>query len=433
MAIEIYKNNPYGESQNRVLLYSTAGTITYNIVPGILKKEINKPESFEFDIYPNVEVVDGIEKPVLESFLVGYHYISIEDTNKIGSTYENDGIMFYGRIIGIDYDMFGKRHITCEGLMANLLDFPMYMPSSESATNENEEIEKRLGIHNLYTADTEYLFQYAMTAYNEGTGRRDIIQGYVDSSNVYEKEYSEEDDRWFRFLYPWNNSVGDFIVSQLIGVYGGVLVMRYNKLYNGIQGTLDWNETPIIKNASSNGKQQPIVYGDNVLDASLEDITSDMVVGIFPVGIDKYNTKHWIQYRTNGHYAPWVNYGSNWSYCGINNVKAVDFDNARTTNQLRKQCDNYVKLYCSNRKFKVNVTCIDKHFINYDNSEDSSEYGPIDVGYLYLIDVPFMGQPVVEELLCLSCEIDIGDLKNSSYTFGDYIPPELLKSRYITG
>lgn len=444
IAIKIYIYAPYdnyaSHPQDRsdpILLYSSDEKTEYNVIPGTLRKEINKPESFEFDIYPTIyNEVGRVEYADVLPLEVGSDYISIEDTNY--SNDDNNGILFYGRIIGIDYSIQGKRHVICEGLLANLTDFPMYMPSSENPNGKSvDEFDRADGMHNVHTRDTGYIFEYAMRAYNEGTERTDIHEGTVSSNNVYTKETADDDgDNWFSFTYPWSQSVGDFIMSQLINVYGGMLKMRYIKqtAYKRILGELDWTDEPVNDKVKKKNRPQTIKYGDNALDATYEDISSDMVSGIFGTGINKYKGKHWNYDRYNGHYRPYVIYGTNWNNTlgGANIVKAVEFENARTESQLKSQVRRYVKLYCSNRKFKVTVKCIDKHFININNSNDTN-YDMIDIGYSYKVEIPFLGAAINEDLTCLSCEIDIGDMKNSSYTFGDYIPPELMKSRYITG
>lgn len=434
MAIQIYLHYTYNDEQPK-LIYDSEQNNKYNVVPGVLKKQINKAEYFEFDVYLRNEYDPDFSNVTDDlSLYIGYSYISIEDTEY--SNDDNNGILFYGRISGIVYEMSGVRHVSCDGLLSNLSDFPMYMPSSETPGNGSlspEEFDKANGVHNVHTRDTKYIFQYAITAYNEGTERNDIVLGTVSSNNVYTKEKSEDDDdNWFSFKYPWNQSVMDFIQSNLVNVYGGLIEMKYSKKYNGrIQGTINWVDEPIGNKQKYKSRKQKIVYSENLVDATYEDITSECISGILYTGQNKSGGVTFQTNRYNGHYRPTVAFGDNFSG-GYDIVKHVHFDQARTFSQLEKQAKRYAKFHCSNRKFKINGTCLDRHFIDVFN-DGNKNFDLIDIGYTYTVTVYFPNMPIDEELVCLSCEIDIGNMKNSSYTFGDYIPPDLLKSKYITG
>lgn len=437
MAIQIYLHHIDNSSayEQPKLIYDSEQNNKYNIVPGTLKKQLNKPDYFEFDAYLQNEYdPDCTDEAFGLDLYVGFSYISIEDTEY--SNDDNNGILFYGRISGIVYEMSGVRHVSCDGLLSNLSDFPMYMPSSENPGNGRlsvEEFDKADGIHNVHTRDTKYIFQYAITAYNEGTERKDVVLGNVSRNNIYTKEPSEDDDdNWFSFKYPWDQSVLDFITSNLINVYGGLLEITYNKKSNGrIQGIINWNDEPIGNKQRYKNRKQDIVYSENLIDVTYEDITAECISGITALGKNKWGGSMFQSNRYNGHNRPAVYYGNNFSG-GYDPIKNVRFDQARTFAQLEKQANRYANLHCSNRKFRISGKCLDRHFIDIFN-DGNKNFDLIDIGYTYTVEVAFPYMEINEELVCLSCEIDIGDMKNSSYIFGDYIPPDLIKSRYITG
>ena len=425
-----------------MLLYSTASPTSYNFIPGVLKKEINKSESFEFDIYPSQS--RGSLDPDLIELKTGYHYISIEDTNTSGPLGQiAPKIMFYGRISHVEYDLQGKRHVTCEGLLSNLLDFPMFNPYHSGYNDRDIPIEIRSGIHRVVNRTYLGLFYNAINAYRCGTRRDDIIlwdpnddTEMPEITKQYESSESEEDPDagYYKYLYPWEKSVGEFIESELIGVFGGIIKLEYDDAYvNGIKGHISWIQGPAEGVIRTQSQSQDIIYGDNLLDATLEDTNTEYPSGIFPVGTDNTNTKIWfeetINYDGSNRIIPWAYYGNNYVADSINTCKVVNFDDAKTFDQLDDIKDLYVNLYCSSKKYRINAKVLDKH---YSGLEDET-YAPIDVGYTYHVVVPFIGRPIEDDLVCLNLELDLKNLENSSYTFGEYIPPDLMKSRYITG
>ena len=429
MAIEIYLKQ-ITSSEAPKLIYSSISPGEYNIVPGVLKNEVNKAGSFEFDCY----IEDGGDGRVL--YFAEYEdQISVEDTGASGSK----RYMFVGRVNAITVNLQGQWHVTCEGLLANLLDFPLYMPSSSASGGDVKE-----GIWHLWTKSTDYLFRYAINAYRDATKRDDIKLGTIHSANIMDNDEEDEDGNleWFSYEYPWSQSVGDFISSELLNTYGGILRMDYARVSNMMYGTLNWDPDPVSSPSTYRLSSRAIRYGENVLDATLEN-QSDIVNGIFPVGyvkprkedttsngttstIQYSEGKRWWQYWYNGHYVPDVIWG-NGDPSAYNVVKAVDFGKAASSDdKLRKLANRYVKAYCLGNHYTVNAKVIDEHF------RDSS-LERIEVMGKYTIDIPFPGRPVNANLFCLSYEIDVSNpLSNSNYSFGLYVPPETLKSKYLT-
>ena len=400
MAIEIY-TNICDTTSGRILLYSTIGNNDYHIIPGIIKSEFNKSQSFEFDIY-NDETSE-----YFHYFLEGDEYITVEDTNFSSS--DTRRYMFCGRVATVEVDLSGKMHVVCEGRLSNLMDFPVYMPTSSSGGSDS-------GIWRITTADTSYLFRYALSAYIEGLGRHDIRIGDISGYNVISNE-----DGWFDFKEPWSQSVGDFIMSELVNQYGGLLTFDYwyDSTY-GVVSKLNWIADPISLQSNIVESQQ-ILYGDNVLEASIETQSADFTTGIFAVGKDKDDSnavifQQWYNDDTN-HYVPWVNYGEKYRN---DSVKTVNFDNAHTISDLNSMAEKYVAIYCQKRPSTVKAKVIDKYYLG--------EYGErITVMKKYHVEIPFVGKSVDEDLYCLSSEIDISNPANNSYVFGPYIPQEMLK------
>lgn len=423
MAIEVYRHDPIIDpSADALVLYSTNNPGNYNCIPGLIKSEVNKAGSFEFDIYIN-DNINSIYVPTARR-----DYISVEDTTKERN--DADRYLFYGRIIQVEHDMSGKCHCQCEGLLAELLDYIMYMPT-DNAGGANSEY----GIWRVRTKNTQYLFQYALDAYKEmkvaNHNYYDISRGTVDASNIMQ---NDDDEGWFDYKFPWNRSVGEFISSELINVYGGILRMSHyfaydNNGYPRILAQLHWDADPATSpEVYADQIGQDIIYGDNAIDARYETIDIDSPTGVFAVGRDKDDSEMrlWLQDGKNdyNHYYPHILWGTNVPYNHI--AKAVDFENAHSARTANQQAQRYVNIYCGGAKKKVTAKVIDKW--DYGRGTEAR----IKLLKRYYVDIPFPGNHIQEHMYCLSSEVDITNPANCTYVFGPYVPPETLKSMYIS-
>ena len=408
--INLYSIGDKGKRNLMTTLYSTREDKGYNIVPGTIKEEVNKAGSFEFDVY-NGDSNRNNYFPV-----EGSDYIAVEDATIINDDFKR--YLFYGRVINYTVDLQGKCHVTCEGLLTNLLDFPLFNPTSVDDTETD-------GMWIIRKKNTAELFRTALRAYSEISNRGDIRIGSIDSENdVYSTD--TDTDGYFVFEYPWNQSVGDFISSELLNNYGGILQMRYHYTKNdGIYGLLSWVGDPLTRPSDYKRQSQSITYGVNVLEANIDAQGTDVVNGIVASRPNE-NGKAYFRYKNKdtNHYNPYIFWGvRDWD---DSVVKAIDFDSVKTDQALEIMAERYVKIYCTGRKYNITAKVLDAYFLGQDDVE---RIYPLKK---YHVNIPFPGREIDEDMFCLSSEIDFTNPANNSYTFGPFVPPETMNAKFMT-
>lgn len=208
-----------------------------------VKNEMGKAGSFEFSMEQNC--------PWYSSFF--------QMTSLIRVKYDDETI-FYGRVLAIDTDMWGKRRVHCEGALAFLIDTMM------EATKEDDRqtislqtyVKDLIDTHNSFVADdpNKHFF------YGE-------IPGYY-SSGILDSMKPDNESRQFG-TGSWTSVLN--CLEDLTSKYGGYLRARYNdsdgKLY------LDWLKDMFDPNVLN----QPLELTENIID-----MTSTVDVnGIFTV------------------------------------------------------------------------------------------------------------------------------------------------------
>lgn len=403
------------------LIYSTVNPDDYYVVPGVIKNEVNKAGSFEFDIYDYTSFGHGITERV--------SYVSVEDLNYERSN--ESRYLFYGRIATISVNLNGQWHVTCEGLLSNLMDYPLYMPTNDAGGKDS-----KYGIWRLYTNTTDYLFRYAINAYKEISGQNNIDIGTIDAMNVMDN-FDSDEDKWFNYEYPWSQTIGDFVMSELLNSYGGIIKIRYqySSSLRQIKGYIDWLADPVSSPGLFPLQLQTIKYGKNVLDASMENQNDEPIVGVFPTWTQKEkigdsDNKEEIHYylqtynSSTGHYMPGIIYANPSYYNGI--VKHIEFETGHSESAVRKMSQRYLNAYHTPYRYSINARVLDGYYMG-------EEVWRIELMQKYRVIIPFPGRNVDAELLCLSYELDITNPSNCTYLFGTYIPQDILKTRYLTG
>ena len=225
-----------------VKLYETGNTNAEFLINGTLKFEANKAGSFEFDILPS--------HPYYSLFRRYVHYVSVTinedpemwEDQEPGELYFTDGIAFYGRILTVSMSFNRVKHVTCEGLLANLIDAPMYNDMSNDVGTLSELTEN--GFREVvyeYPSDTPGTYKRKVIAVNDeskelyrvtgdanimwmkaGDAYANVMQRHDLSFNPASISSTTIDD----IDVYGGESVGDFISSELVGIYGGFLKME---------------------------------------------------------------------------------------------------------------------------------------------------------------------------------------------------------------
>lgn len=405
MAIEVYLYEPYNTSKpDAYLLYSTSDPKAYDFAPGVVKDEVNRAGSFEFDIYPNHSAYKRIN-----AFTT---YIGVLDSGQDG----NESVIFYGRVINYTIDVYGGKHVLCEGLLANLLDCPAYMPADDSAHEDH--------ILSIESQGTYWLFMYPLTAYDKLLLRHDIMFGDVDYA------VRIMSDKPMVYKDSFTQSCGDFIMS-LLDSFGGILEMVYYIGANKITGTLNWKTDPISQPNRFPLNSQSFKFGENIISVSFDDSDANKIGGFFPYAIaqnsegEDYYLYYTYSRSDTSHLLPnIIDSDGNHRYGNVKEypIKTVQLEGANNSN-FRSREEQYAILHGKDHANDVTVTGVDEYFIGKASRR-------IHIMDRVHVVVPYTDYD--ETLYCLSYELDIANPANSQFKFGDYKPVSSQKAYYIS-
>lgn len=223
----------------------------FQIENPILSSEINSVDEFKFTIYPTHPYFENISK-----------------LSSIVTVYRDDKLIFKGRVITCEYGFHNEKSVTCEGVLAFLLDTfirPFDFPNNE----QFEDLD--------YKEDNviEYFLNWVLKCHNEQAKNFQKIKlgtVTVTDPNNYIARSSIE------YL-----SCFEVIKTRLLDTHGGYLAIR---IENG-ENILDY-----VEDFTSDGKKtgnklvctQKIEFGENLIDLAQESDASNVKTGIIPLG-----------------------------------------------------------------------------------------------------------------------------------------------------
>jgi len=357
-----------------------------------LSLEINKSGSFEFTILPSHTYYSYLRRYI--------HYISVEDLD--------DGeILFYGRIYSINMNFDGEKRVSAEGIMSNLLDCPMYNPNL-TASSINTNIYKIEGT-------PEQLFKMAIKAY------RNLTRPDIDCGTIFEaaKHYASEE-----IDISGGQTVGDFIMSQLIDGSGGYLRSRYRKMENGsIHTYLDWLPDPSTDGYIETINTQLVEFGVNLIDIEAEFGDDNVMTGLIPVWTDENNTKHWATQASDDIDNPGTTILKPYIVNGIGSsgigIQMIDLPELTDQSEALTAARNYADRYCNYNLSQVEfdsfkVKALDMHYFGDDTKQKIRVYDRVRVTSDY--------HSINGVYTCTALEMNPEDLSEMSYTFSVYRP-----------
>lgn len=194
-----------------------------------LELELNKTGSFLFTIYPNHPHYNTIQK--LKSFI---------------TVYQDDYLLFRGRVLEDDLGFHNEKHIVCEGEFAFLLD-TIQRPYDYTGTVEGF-LNLLVDRHNAQVEESKWFTVGKVTV----TDPND----YIVRSNI---EYA---DTWTE------------LQKKLVNVLGGYVVVRHEGYINYIDYLQDFTLL----------SPQKIAFGKNLLDLKRIRSGADIATALIPLG-----------------------------------------------------------------------------------------------------------------------------------------------------
>ena len=215
------------------LIYDTK-VESLKIFSAKLELELNKTGSFDFSIFPSHPYFDKLKR--LKSII---------------TVYQDDYLLFRGRILNDEQGFYNEKQVSCEGELAFLLDSiqrPYDFLSGENHTTISELFTYYINNHNSQV-DEEHKFKVGNIT-------------VVDPNNYIVRSDSQ-------YLTTWES-----INQKLINSYGGYLWVRHEADGNYIDYLADFDTI----------SSQTVEFGKNLL--SLNKITKgeDIATAIIPLG-----------------------------------------------------------------------------------------------------------------------------------------------------
>ena len=190
-------------------------------------------------------------------------YNEIEQRSGTITLYSDNEKLFQGQITAIDMDMDGNKSVTCSSALDWLKDVQLRPYSTDQA--ECDEYEFKL---DKAPDALDAYFQWLIDQYNAQNK-----DGRYFTINVNQAaDLTRQSIAYFASTSP--RSVADAIEQDILGTFGGYLVLRYDDdqlildLYSDIH---EMNE-------------QVIDYGENILDISRNESTDDQYTAVYPIG-----------------------------------------------------------------------------------------------------------------------------------------------------
>lgn len=348
----------YTVKANNTTIYTTASIDPdLQIIDPQLEVELNKAGKFEFVLPPGHT-----------------YYSSIENMCTSITVYADSEVLFDGRVLYQQIDIYGQKTITCEGCLSYLLDSVL---RPETITNmkvkdvfaryiahHNSQVEvgKRFTVGNITVADKEKVIT------------KIEAKGYGDTRSA--------------------------IDSNLIDKYGGWMRVRYVTSGNNTTRYIDW------LGESDRTNTQELRFGTNLINLEIDESSNELFTVLIPLGKDNLTIKSVTQGGVDYIEAT----DAKNKYGTI--IRAKQFSDIDNATKLYNEGVDYLTKYVNGWKTTYDITAVDLYLI------DPSNYGMFLVGDKIRVHVPL--QNVNKVMTCLSINYDILNPENTTYKIGNY-------------
>ena len=211
-----------------------------------LSLELNKAGTFNFTIYPNHPKFDDLKK-----------------MRSIITVYNNDEMLFRGRILNVETGWLNQKEVSCEGDLAflndSIVDDAYEWDADSTAKTIKQAMEFYLGFHNK------------QMGWIDGVDSNDYI---VNFKKFKLKLNGWSDDKIVRINSDGYETTWESI-EKLVKEYGGYLYTTYEDSSACLNYVKDFGEEVL---------NQPIQFGKNLLNFSHSANGEDIFTGILPLG-----------------------------------------------------------------------------------------------------------------------------------------------------
>ena len=349
---------------NGEIIYSTDATVDSQIIGPKLIVEANKTGTFEFTVLPGDP-----------------HYNDYERLKTVLVVYEDDDVVFRGRVLTISTDFYLQKQISCEGDISFLLDSVME-PLKESLTI-SAFLTRVIDNHNNQMTNSNSFKKFNVgritVPANDGDTREFEISSYEETNSVLE--------------------------SCLLDKYGGILITRYD---NG-EAYIDYLADPSQSINDYSENPQQIEFGVNLLEIEAEPPVDDIFTVLLPTGKDNLtidDAQHASKLLV--HDASASKYGRI--------VRTESFSDISDKAQLRAVATEFLNTHAAIYPDDLIIKAIDLHLFNPTENRSFRLYDKI-----RCYSEPH-GINIV--LVCLQIEYDFVNPENNSYRIGSYIPSD---------
>lgn len=439
--------------------FNTYDMREYPIFNSIVEKEINKCDSFKFTMGATHSFIDAVQPYRNWVMVVQYAgYINTEGESPIWEQLDED-VLFFGRVIEVDKDLYGNKDITCEGSLGYLNDIPIRVKDMKSwaystrgvafgITHAQDEAYSRGPENDILSSDIMITKSFKDFHIKRDSGGYPIG---VDGVTIYDDSESSDIKNDVSVL-----SLMDFLNQYSLNLVGGAYYLdcdyKDSRTQNIIASPIDVGGRDRINSVINylhyreatdsfglgyglggggmvyypgypnlEPEDYPrFVMGENIVSISKEPAMETIYTGVFPVGkngmvlsnnvpVDPDDSSY---YDTNYifHTASVNKYGRT--------IISLDYNNVTDKTTLRRLATNWINTHASDgliNEHKYTITGPEPIVLGYGNFFIKPLYG-----ILYAEDsVTSLDESKVYP--CLSMKVDISNPQNNQYTFGPFV------------
>jgi len=379
--------NTYGMARsnfdsNKLLLWDPESqSDIYSVIGPTGKEELNKAASLEFTMLPTNIRYNSLTRKATSVFL-----------------YDDDTLLFEGRVSGISTDFYKQRKVVCEGTLAYLADtlqpgdqVKTTDKNNQTTTSAREEtilahVQRLVDYHNTQIGDDKKLSVGSVVVYD--------TDGTTDIASTKTKKFDSS---------GWR-STWDAFQEDLIDKYGGYVTI------DSSSGSMVLSYTPL----SATENPSSISFGVNMMEMSEEEDTDDEIFTIlYPLGADEVTLSEKYMNVSN---AAIKKYGKIY--------RVEQFDDASTEAELRTRAQEFI-----NEKFRYtpnyNVKAIDLYHLDASDKR-------ISVGQTVLLKSKWHSLDK-SDLYVTTADYDYANPENDSFTIGDPKQDKESKSKTLSG